>query len=223
MIISRAVRHIAISMGVLFIVAEPFDASPARAQDRHAMREREHERTRFQTQHWAWDHRFNHNHYYPAVGYTVRVLPAGHTPIVYRSGRYFFHSGVWFQFTGGRYLVVRPPLGVILPALPVGYTQVWAGGTPYYYANDVYYAATPRGYVVTAPPPDLTWQEQGPQPTAPIPASPPQVAAGAGNPAQPAPGTWYYCDSSRAYYPNVPTCNEPWRPVPAAPPPPPQQ
>jgi hypothetical protein len=26
---------------------------------------------------------------------------------------------------------------------------------------------------------------------------------------------WYYCPSARAYYPNVPTCPEPWVPVPA--------
>ena len=30
---------------------------------------------------------------------------------------------------------------------------------------------------------------------------------------------WYYCAPARAYYPYVGTCPEPWREVPAAPPP----
>lgn len=32
---------------------------------------------------------------------------------------------------------------------------------------------------------------------------------------------WYWCPSSRAYYPWVRTCDAPWQPVPATPPPPP--
>ncbi len=37
---------------------------------------------------------------------------------------------------------------------------------------------------------------------------------------QPAAPVWYYCDSAKGYYPYVPTCPEPWRPVPSQPPPP---
>ena len=33
----------------------------------------------------------------------------------------------------------------------------------------------------------------------------------------PPPTYWYYCRSYGAYYPNVPSCPEPWVPVPAAP------
>ena len=32
----------------------------------------------------------------------------------------------------------------------------------------------------------------------------------------PQPGYWYYCPSAGAYYPTVPTCPEPWVPVPPA-------
>ena len=57
--------------------------------------------------------------------------------------------------------------------------------------------------------------EQGPQyqvqPVAPLPGA---VAPGNGQ----APSTWYYCDSSRAYYPYVSQCAEGWRAVPAVPP-----
>jgi hypothetical protein len=31
----------------------------------------------------------------------------------------------------------------------------------------------------------------------------------------PPPAYWYYCPSAGAYYPNVPSCDEPWLPVPA--------
>jgi hypothetical protein len=30
------------------------------------------------------------------------------------------------------------------------------------------------------------------------------------------PAYWYYCPSAQAYYPNVPSCAEPWVPVPAS-------
>ena len=33
----------------------------------------------------------------------------------------------------------------------------------------------------------------------------------------PPPTYWYYCPSYGAYYPNVPSCPEPWVPVPVAP------
>jgi hypothetical protein len=44
------------------------------------------------------------------------------------------------------------------------------------------------------------------QPPAPRPAAPP-----------PPPQNWYYCESSRGYYPYVPTCPSGWRAVTATP------
>jgi len=61
---------------------------------------------------------------------------------------------------------------------------------------------------VAAPPVVLDqpseWVQRGPEATAdaePAPASPTQ-------------GYWYYCPSSRRYYPNVKSCPEQWVPVP---------
>lgn len=227
---SKVVRSVAAALAVSFVAATPFIATTADAQDRRYSREHERERARFQTQHWRWDNRFNHNHYYPAVGYAVPVLPSGHISINHRGSRFFFHSGVWFGLVGGRYLVVRPPLGLIAPSLPTGYTTLWASGVPYYYANEVYYTATPDGYAVATPPDDTDWQTQGPPPVAPqlqqqqsqMQQQPPQIgmAPGAGQAGQPPVGVWYYCDSARAYYPYVAGCAEGWRTVPSAPPPP---
>jgi hypothetical protein len=189
---------------VFLLLAALVVAAPAYAQ-RH-----EHERAPFHTPHMVFDDRFHHNHYYPVPGYSMSVLPAGHLVINYHGGRYFYHSGVWFQPTGPGFVVVRPPRGVLVPVLPPAYTTVWVGNAPYYYANDVYYTQAPGGYVVADPP----------MGAAAVPAEqapPPQAAAPA--PGGAPSGTWYYCDSSKTYYPYAAECKEGWRPVPAAPPP----
>jgi|SRR5258706_3266401 len=177
----------------------------AQAQERRGVRE--HERERFHTPHWVYDDRFHHNHYYPAPGYAVEVLPPGNLALAFRGGRYWFHSGVWYQQVGPRYVVVRPPIGVLVPVLPPAYSVVYYGGVPYYYANDAYYVQQPTGYEVVAPP------------ESPAVAQPPPGAPVAAAPATQAPGTWYYCDSAKGYYPYVSQCPEGWRSVPASPPP----
>lgn len=152
-------------------------------------------RERFHTPHWVFDDRFHHNHFYPALGYSVAVLPAGNLAVKFGGGRFWFHSGVWFQQGAAGYVVVRPPVGIVAPVLPPAYTTVWVAGVPYYYANDAYYSAAPGGYVVANPPTE-------------------EAAA----PAPPAASNWYYCESTKAYYPYVTECKEGWHPVPATPP-----
>jgi hypothetical protein len=184
-----ALKAAAALMGALVV------ATPALAQ------RREHERERFHTPHWVFDDRFHHNHYYPALGYSVAALPGGAVTINFRGGRYFYHSGVWFTVGGPGYVVARPPVGIVVPVLPPAYTTVYVANAPYYYANDVYYTTAPGGYVVTEPP-------MAAAPTAPAP-----TAA-----ATPQPSNWYYCDASKAYYPYVQDCPAGWRAVPATPP-----
>ena len=168
------------------------------------------ERERFGTPHWVYDSRFHHNHYYPAPGYALTVLPPGNVALTFRGGRFFFHSGVWYQTGPAGYVVVRPPLGIVVPVLPPAYTTVWAAGVPYYYANDIYYVQAPGGYTVAAPP---TVAED----SAPPPPSQPPVGAAPPAGAPPPANNWYYCESSRAYYPYVNECREGWRAVPATP------
>jgi len=190
----------------VFIAATLACAAVAQAQERRVVRE--HERERFATPHWVYDDRFHHNRYYPARGYVVDVLPPGNVAIGFRGGQFWFHSGVWYQRSGPRYVVVQPPFGVIVPALPPGYSIVYSGGVPYYYANDVYYVQQPTGYEVVAPP-------AVPAQPAPVAVQqPPAVTPGAQ-----APGVWYYCDSAKGYYPYVSQCPEGWKTVPASPPP----
>jgi uncharacterized protein DUF6515 len=185
-----------------FALALAFSAGAALAQERRAF---VHEG--FRTPHVVYDARFHHDHYYPALGYRIAALPPGHVVVNYRSGRFFFHSGVWYQQVGPNYVVVRPPVGIVVPALPPAYTTVWVGGLPYYYANDIYYVSTPAGYAVAEPPAEAL-----------APGTPPAAALGPQAAAPAAAGNWYYCDSSKTYYPYATQCPEGWRTVPATPP-----
>jgi hypothetical protein len=79
-----------------------------------------------------------------------------------------------------------------------GYSGWWwiVGGVYYWYPAPVY--PYPDPYV-----PSSTMERQ------PDAGSPVSAASQA--------GTWYYCDSAKAYYPYVSDCPSGWRPVPAAP------
>lgn len=181
----------------VFALAALLLASTAHAQRGGREREREHERERFRTDHWVYDNRFHHDHYYPVPGYRIRALPPGHVEVRFRGEPFWFHSGVWYHRVGPSFVVFRPPFGVIVPILPPAYSTVYVGAVPYYYANDVYYVQRPDGYeVVDAPP------------SAPAAAAAPQPPA----------GSWYYCESAKSYYPYVNQCPEGWKTVPATPP-----
>jgi len=183
--------------------------SSAHAQERRRVERREIQRERFHTDHWVFDHRFNHNHYYPQFGYSVPVLPGGHIALTFRGNPFFFHSGVWYRRGGSGFVVVRPPVGIIVPILPSAYSTVVVQGVPYYYANDAYYVEAPGGYAVAEPPAGVDEAAAAPA------ASPPQAGPGG---APSASATWYYCESSKTYYPYVSECKEGWRAVPATPP-----
>jgi hypothetical protein len=115
------------------------------------------------------DGRYNHGHYYPAVGASVRVLPDGYRPYFYGRRPFYFSGGVWYAPGGPGFVVVRPPVGLTISVLPPYYSTVWFGGVPYYYADDVYYTWNPaqNGYVVVDPPANAD------QPSAP-PANAPE-------------------------------------------------
>ncbi|HYL89201.1 MAG TPA: DUF6515 family protein [Burkholderiales bacterium] len=190
---------------VFLSVAALSSIPAAQAQPRRGLAQ--HGRAPFHTDHWLYDDRFHHNHYYPAIGYHLGALPPGNIAVAFRGGHFWFHSGVWYQRMGPSFVVVRPPFGIIVPVLPPAYSVVYYSGLPYYYADETYYVQQPTGYEVVAPP------------EAPTP--PPAPAAAAAQPTQAA-GTWYYCESSKTYYPYVQQCPEGWKSVPASPPPAPR-
>ena len=202
MFLSRSIRVAAASLAVVLACVS---SAHSQVRERRVV-----ERERFHTDHWAFDHRFNHNHYYPQFGYGVRALPPGHLALTFRGDPFFFHSGVWYRRGGPGFVVVRPPIGIIVPILPPSYATVVVGSVPYYYADDTYYEQAPGGYAVVSPPPGVT------EAAASAPAPSPQAAAPGAAPA--AGATWYYCESSKTYYPYVSECKEGWRSVAATPP-----
>jgi hypothetical protein len=115
------------------------------------------------------DNRYNHGHYYPAVGASVRVLPEGYRPYFHGGRSFYFYGGVWYAPGGPGFVVVRPPIGLAITVLPPYYTTVWFGGVPYYYANDVYYSWDPaqNGYVVVNAPADADQPPSAPPPPGP--------------------------------------------------------
>jgi hypothetical protein len=100
------------------------------------------------------DGRYNHGHYYPAIGASVHVLPEGYHPYFWGGRPFYFAGGVWYAPGGPGFVVVRPPAGLVVSVLPPDYSTVWIGGLPYYYANEVYYTWNPaqNGYVIVDPP-----------------------------------------------------------------------
>jgi len=212
-------RRWSLNRGFGFFFALPvflLACSVAMAQDRHELHRRD---GGYHTSHWVYDDRYHHGHFYPAIGYSVTILPTGYTSVTFSGRRFFFHWGVWYQPAGPGFVVVRPPVGVVVPVLPPAYTPVWVAGVPYYYANDVYYRGAAGGYVVSAPPPGAELPPGAPPPPAGVPPVAQTVPAPAPA-APPAPAMWYYCESAKAYYPYVAECKEGWREVPATPPPP---
>jgi len=85
---------------------------------------------------------------------------------------------------------------------------------PPYYPAASYYA--PAYYA----PPSSTYAPPPPQaaPGQPVPPPPPTTHAPAGYAPPPARDAYYFCPTSKRYYPYVATCPVAWRPVPIIPP-----
>jgi hypothetical protein len=213
----RAILALSLAAGFIHINAASADDWDRREHDRHLVGEP------YRSPHWIYDDRHHHGHYYPMIGYGVDYLPSGFLTLGFGGRRFFFQSGVWYEAAGPRFVVARPPVGIIVPVLPPDYSTVWVSGVPYYYANETYYTTSPGGYVVANAPAAGTYVEapqttQAPQ-APPAPPAPAAQAAPAAPAAPAAASTWYYCDSSKTYYPYVASCKEGWKAVPASAPP----
>ena len=138
-----------------------------------------------------YDAKFHHDRYYPSIGYSIQVAPAGAFSVSIGGLGWYFHSGVWYRPVGHRYVVAVPPVGVIVPYLPVGAVTIWVGAASYYYANGVYYAVAPGSGFITVAPPEGSVMTQAPAPTPsvnPVLATPIQLSPQVSN-APPTPST----------------------------------
>lgn len=102
------------------------------------------------------DGRYSSYRPYYNRGYTVRALPRGAYRDLRgpRGGRYGYHGGNWYRWSGRAWVVWSAPIGAFVPWLPPYFTTVWWYGIPYYYANDTYFVwdADRSAYEVVAPP-----------------------------------------------------------------------
>jgi len=149
-------RHNFSRTGLLLAIALSICIGPVAADSRRDGDRRGDSRKPRVEQNYHLDKRHSHYRYYPSRGYVVDRLPRGPVIIPHRSTNYYFHSGIWYQPSGPRFVVVSPPVGLSISVLPPYYTTLWAGGAPYYYADDVYYQWRPsqRDYVIVDPPPE---------------------------------------------------------------------
>ena len=103
-----------------------------------------------------------------------------------------WRGGAWRG--GGSRVFVGVGVG---PGWGWGYGPYW--GYPYYYYPPPYYSYGPPQVIVQQPP---TYVQQETVQGAPAQPTPPPQAF------------WYFCASSKAYYPSVQSCAEPWVKVP---------
>jgi len=112
-------NHLPLIAGMLGVLVGL--SNPAKAQDGHEHRGPA--PIARQASHLQLDQRYHHDHYYPARGYAVRTLPRGSVSVYFGGGQFFFHGGVWFRPSGGRYIVSVPPFGIVVPMLPPAYSN----------------------------------------------------------------------------------------------------
>lgn len=173
------ILFLASAMGLLSALS-----GPSISQERHDGRGREsprregarHDVIEMRPGPMRLDQRYHHDHYYPAVGYAMPVLPNGAISIGFGREHFFFHGGVWLRPFGSRFEVILPPIGIQVPLLPMDCVTIWIGGSRYFYANGVYYTGAPdRGYVVVQAPAEADSAQTIPPPV-PAPAVKPPPA-----------------------------------------------
>lgn len=108
--------------------------------------------------------------------------------------------------------IVTAPFRVLAGVPPYGYYTPPYYAAPSYYAPGYYYAPSYSSY---APPPPPAPQAA---PAAPVPLTPPTTHRPASYAPPPAGNAYYFCPTSKGYYPYVATCSVAWRPVPTSPP-----
>ncbi len=88
-----------------------------------------------------------------SVGNTYyRSLPRSYQRISFRGIPYYFYDGLFFDYYGGYYRSIFPPIGLMIGSLPYGYWGFNYGGYPYFYHTGIYYQQHENTYqVVEAP------------------------------------------------------------------------
>ena len=79
-------------------------------------------------------------------------LRAGYLRLSVGGMPFFYDDGIYFQFEGGDYLEVYPPIGAVVQELPDGAIEIDAEGVIYYYAGGAFYVRQDNGFIIVPPP-----------------------------------------------------------------------
>jgi hypothetical protein len=106
--------------------------------------------------HYAGHHGAHHYYRYhdhPYFGLHVAAFyPNEYFPVWVGGARYYYDDGVYYNYAGGSYVVVAPPIGAVVSTVPSDFQPTVINGVTYYTNNGTYYLSTPDGYkVVSAP------------------------------------------------------------------------
>jgi hypothetical protein len=116
--------------------------------DRHRRHNRRHNE--------RYDNHYNDDHSRHTVGHQIghilHSLPLGFIRLLVDSDDYYYHSGVFYQPSGQRYVVVNLTVGSVLHTLPSGYSKRWVNGQLHYVLGDAYLRRHTSGYVVVTNP-----------------------------------------------------------------------
>lgn len=87
------------------------------------------------------DIRVDRRDFYAArpYGHRVTVLPAARVRLHVRGATYYYHSGVYYSYRAGDYVVIRAPHGARIRVLPAGYRAFRIAARRYFYVNNTYY------------------------------------------------------------------------------------
>lgn len=112
--------------------------------------------------HHDWGHHGNHNYYHyhdhPRYGVEVTAFyPNEYYPVMVGGTQYYYDDGIYYDYTGGNYVVAQPPQGAVVSAIPSDFTTVNVNGVTYYTNNGTYYVYTSSGYKVVSPPDQSTY------------------------------------------------------------------
>jgi len=99
------------------------------------------------------EHHYYHYHDRPHFGFHVSAFyPDEYYPVWAGGARYYYDDGVYYNYAGGDYVVVNPPVGAVVGTIPSDFQSVVINGVTYYSDNGVYYVYTSHGYQVVSPP-----------------------------------------------------------------------
>jgi hypothetical protein len=77
--------------------------------------------------------------YYPHLGFSLGFLPYGYYPFWWGDTQFYYSGGYFYNYDGGQYTVVEPPVGAAINTLPSGAQSIVINGQQYYELNGVYY------------------------------------------------------------------------------------